>query len=108
MFDAFTLDTGLRAAIEVIDNRADFKLYMQNYAVAHASSGQKVLRREGPWQEGFVRPLKHTRCSRTNLGLAGCAYSPSYRREARAGRVALAELGRGYAEHRQSWLNVWC
>ncbi|KAF8491785.1 hypothetical protein JB92DRAFT_3005205 [Gautieria morchelliformis] len=48
---------GLRAAIEVIDNRADFKIYMQNYAVAHASSGQKVLRREGPWQEGFVAPL---------------------------------------------------
>ncbi|KAF8587871.1 RhoGAP-domain-containing protein, partial [Ramaria rubella] len=48
---------GLRAAIEVIDNRTDFKVYMQNYAVAHANSGQKVLRREGPWQEGFVAPI---------------------------------------------------
>lgn len=56
------LAAGLREAIEVIDNRADFKVYMQNYAVAHASSGQKVLRREGPWQEGFVRPLMLTSC----------------------------------------------
>lgn len=36
---------------------------MQNYAVAHANSGQRTLRREGPWQEGFVRFLS----SRTSL-----------------------------------------
>ncbi|GJJ11509.1 hypothetical protein Clacol_005742 [Clathrus columnatus] len=52
------LDTealGLRSAVEIIDNRGDFRVYMQNYAVAHATSGQRVPRREGPWQEGFVQ-----------------------------------------------------
>ncbi|KAF8517885.1 RhoGAP-domain-containing protein [Hysterangium stoloniferum] len=46
--------TGLRGAIDLIDNRADFRVYMQNYAVAHTNTGQRGLRREGPWQEGFV------------------------------------------------------
>src|ERR1700761_9159066 len=30
---------GLRSALESIDNRGDFKNYMQNYAVAHAGQG---------------------------------------------------------------------
>ncbi|KIJ55136.1 hypothetical protein M422DRAFT_151215 [Sphaerobolus stellatus SS14] len=47
---------GLRGAVEIIDNRQDFRVYMQNYAVAHAQSGVRTLRREGPWQEGFVTP----------------------------------------------------
>ena len=38
---------------ETIDDRADFKIYMQNYAYAHggASRGRS---REGPAKEGFV------------------------------------------------------
>ena len=46
---------GLKALAESIDNKDDFKSFMQNYAVSFAASGQKVLRREGPPEEGFVR-----------------------------------------------------
>jgi len=46
---------GLKAIAESIDNRDDFKNFMQNYAVTFAASGHKVLRREGPPEEGFVR-----------------------------------------------------
>lgn len=46
---------GLKSIAESIDNREDFKKFMQNYAVSFASSGQRVLRREGPPEEGFVR-----------------------------------------------------
>jgi len=49
---------GLRAIVERIDNSADFKNFMQNYAVTFAASGQKVLRREGPADEGFVHIRK--------------------------------------------------
>lgn len=46
---------GLKHIVENIDNREDFRSYMQNYAVTFAASGQKTLRREGPPEEGFVR-----------------------------------------------------
>lgn len=45
---------GLKAAIETIDNRGDFKTYMQNYAFARGSSAIRGPRREGPPEEGFV------------------------------------------------------
>lgn len=45
--------TGLKALIESIDNRADFKTYMQNYAYAHGGA-PRGPRREGPAEEGFV------------------------------------------------------
>ncbi|KAK7466328.1 Rho GTPase-activating protein [Stygiomarasmius scandens] len=47
---------GLKTAIEMIDNRGDFKTYMQNYAFAHGSS-TRGPRREGPSEEGFLPPL---------------------------------------------------
>lgn len=51
---------GLKSIAESIDNREDFKKFMQNYAVSFAASGQRVLRREGPPEEGFVRvSVKH-------------------------------------------------
>lgn len=43
---------GLKSIFEMIDNRTDFKSYMQNYAVARGS--MKGPRREGPYDEGFV------------------------------------------------------
>lgn len=46
---------GLKSIAESIDNKDDFKSFMQNYAVSFAASGQKVLRREGPPEEGFVK-----------------------------------------------------
>ena len=46
---------GLKAMAESIDNRDDFKTFMQNYAVTFTASGHKSLRREGPPEEGFVK-----------------------------------------------------
>ncbi|CUA74628.1 Breakpoint cluster region protein [Rhizoctonia solani] len=46
---------GIKLTIESIDNRTDFKVYMQNYAVAHGAP--KGPRREGPAEDGFLPPL---------------------------------------------------
>jgi Rho GTPase-activating protein RGD1 len=40
--------------IESIDNRSDFKTYMQNYAYARGSTPLRGPRRDGPADEGFV------------------------------------------------------
>lgn len=45
--------TGLKAAVEGIDNRSDFKTFMQNYSVAHGRD-YRGPKREGPYEEGFV------------------------------------------------------
>jgi hypothetical protein len=45
---------GLKTAIEQIDNRADFKTYMQNYAYARGNATPRGPRRDGPTDEGFV------------------------------------------------------
>ncbi|PFH51020.1 hypothetical protein AMATHDRAFT_85386 [Amanita thiersii Skay4041] len=47
---------GLKATIETIDNRGDFKTFMQNYVYARGAS-IKGPRREGPADEGFLPPL---------------------------------------------------
>ncbi|CAE7217022.1 unnamed protein product [Rhizoctonia solani] len=46
---------GIKLTMESIDNRMDFKSYMQNYAVAHGAP--KGPRREGPAEDGFLPPL---------------------------------------------------
>lgn len=48
----FALGPGLKPIMESIDNRQDFKVYMQNYAIA--TNRPTGPRREGPWEEGFV------------------------------------------------------
>ncbi|KAF9526110.1 GTPase activating protein [Crepidotus variabilis] len=48
---------GLKAAIETIDNRGDFKTYMQNYAFARGNQAPRGPRREGPSDEGFLPPI---------------------------------------------------
>ncbi|PWY98116.1 RhoGAP-domain-containing protein [Testicularia cyperi] len=48
-----TPGSGLKGAVETIDNRADFKQYMANYQVAHGRD-YKGPRREGPYEEGFL------------------------------------------------------
>ncbi|KAG6827153.1 hypothetical protein H0H92_013004 [Tricholoma furcatifolium] len=48
---------GLKATIENIDNRGDFRTYMQNYAYARGGSVRAGPRREGPSDEGFLPPL---------------------------------------------------
>jgi len=53
---AHNLGPGLKAIFEAIDNRTDFKSYMQNYAVARGSL--KGPRRDGPYDEGFVSSSK--------------------------------------------------
>ncbi|KAJ1574162.1 hypothetical protein NDA12_005999 [Ustilago hordei] len=45
--------SGLKRAVERIDNRADFKQYMANYQVAHGRD-YKAPRRQGPYEEGFL------------------------------------------------------
>ncbi|KAJ9474960.1 RHO GTPase-activating protein RGD1 [Pseudozyma hubeiensis] len=45
--------SGLKGAVETIDNRADFKQYMSNYQVVHGRD-YKGPRREGPYEEGFL------------------------------------------------------
>ncbi|WWC91012.1 uncharacterized protein L201_005952 [Kwoniella dendrophila CBS 6074] len=46
---------GLKTIYESIDNRTDFKSYMQNYAVARGTP--RGPRRDGPYEEGFLPPL---------------------------------------------------
>lgn len=46
--------SGMKATVEAIDNRADFKTYMQNYAYAHGGQAYRGPRREGPSDEGYV------------------------------------------------------
>ncbi|KZT07421.1 RhoGAP-domain-containing protein [Laetiporus sulphureus 93-53] len=48
---------GLKGALDSIDNRTDFKTYMQNYAFAHGGSNAKGPRRDGPRDEGFLPPI---------------------------------------------------
>ncbi|KAH0582558.1 hypothetical protein H2248_010496 [Termitomyces sp. 'cryptogamus'] len=47
---------GLKASIESIDNRSDFRIYMQNYAYARGGV-LRGPRREGPIEEGFLPPI---------------------------------------------------
>ncbi|KAF7770562.1 hypothetical protein Agabi119p4_6536 [Agaricus bisporus var. burnettii] len=49
--------SGLKITIESIDNRSDFKTYMQNYVYARGSAAPKGPRREGPPEDGFLPPL---------------------------------------------------
>ena len=44
---------GLKGLMEMIDNRSDFKVFMQNYAYAHGNA-QRGPRRDGPREEGLV------------------------------------------------------
>lgn len=55
--DELPLGIGLKAVIETIDNRGDFKKYMQNYAFARGSAPSRGPRREGPSDEGFVSSI---------------------------------------------------
>lgn len=46
---------GLKSMIEMIDNRSDFKTFMQNYSYAYSNSAlPRGPRRDGPREEGFV------------------------------------------------------
>lgn len=48
---------GLKATMESIDNRADFKIWMQSYVYAHGGSTNRGPRRNGPQDEGFLPPI---------------------------------------------------
>ncbi|CAO1637713.1 unnamed protein product [Sympodiomycopsis kandeliae] len=73
---------GLKQAAESIDNRGDFKVYMQNYQVLHAGS-YKGPRRQGPWEEGFVSDTSNnnnnhsTSQSQSSASLAAINKQPS-------------------------------
>ncbi|KAJ7091339.1 Rho GTPase activation protein [Mycena belliarum] len=55
--DGSPINLGLKATLEMIDNRGDFKAYMQNYAYARGPATPRGPRREGPSEEGFLPPL---------------------------------------------------
>ncbi|CAO1637231.1 unnamed protein product [Parajaminaea phylloscopi] len=74
--------TGLKTAAESIDNRTDFKTFMQNYQVLHARD-YRGPRREGPYEEGFV--------NQPGQGAAG--HSPSATAPRSAGHTANGSLG---------------
>ncbi|ETW79293.1 hypothetical protein HETIRDRAFT_323566 [Heterobasidion irregulare TC 32-1] len=76
---------GLKATIESIDNRADFKVYMQHYAYAHGGV-QRGPRRTGPEHEGFLPPLPPHRDHTQPV-----AYAPN---TPNGGSVALPDRGR--------------
>ena len=46
---------GLKATMESIDNRSDFKTWMHAYVYAHGGHNNRGPRRNGPQEEGFVR-----------------------------------------------------
>ncbi|KAI0690321.1 Rho GTPase activation protein [Cytidiella melzeri] len=48
---------GLKAIIESIDNRSDFKTYMQHYAFAHGGMNSRGPKREGPREDGYLPTL---------------------------------------------------
>ncbi|KAK7687265.1 hypothetical protein QCA50_009770 [Cerrena zonata] len=50
-------DPSLKAIFESIDNRKDFKTFMQNYAYAHNKPNPRAPRRVGPKEDGFVPPI---------------------------------------------------
>ncbi|KAI6044486.1 Rho GTPase activation protein [Pisolithus marmoratus] len=76
--------SGLKALFEAIDNRADFKTYMQNYAYARGGVA-KGPRREGPAEEGFLPPLP------THNSSYGAAQPPQ---SAANGNTHVADRGR--------------
>ena len=62
--------SGLKSTVEAIDNRTDFKTYMQNYAYAHGGQAFRGPKREGPWDEGYVGvKLNFLADPRLNFGL---------------------------------------
>ncbi|EJF59372.1 GTPase activating protein [Dichomitus squalens LYAD-421 SS1] len=48
---------GLKATMESIDNRSDFKTWMQAYVYAHGGQSNRGPRRNGPQDEGFLPPI---------------------------------------------------
>ncbi|KAI0709675.1 GTPase activating protein [Cerioporus squamosus] len=48
---------GLKATMESIDNRSDFKVWMQSYVYAHGGQNPRGPRRNGPQDEGFLPPI---------------------------------------------------
>ncbi|KAH9926242.1 GTPase activating protein [Epithele typhae] len=48
---------GLKATMESIDNRADFRTWMDLYVYAHAGQNSRAPRRNGPEEDGFLPPI---------------------------------------------------
>ena len=48
---------GLKPTMESIDNRGDFRNFVQNYRVAHAGDVMRGPRREDPREDRYVRSI---------------------------------------------------
>lgn len=57
---------GLKAIVESIDNREDFKTFMTQYALRWQNTGQRGPRREGPSEDSIVSSVSHSELARTN------------------------------------------
>lgn len=57
---------GLKSAAEAVDNRGDFKTFMQNYQVVHGRD-YRGPRREGPYDEGFVSGALRSTCEKQHV-----------------------------------------
>lgn len=79
---------GLKQAAEAIDNRGDFKTFMQNYHVLHGAS-YRGPRRQGPWEEGFVSSDGNAAAS-TTLSPQQSSTAPTSHSHAAATSPALA------------------
>ncbi len=69
---------GLKATMESIDNRSDFKVWMQSYIYAHGGQNARGPRRNGPQDEGFVRlhAFASQRILLTNADVLACSSRP--------------------------------
>lgn len=84
---------GLRPTFQGIDNRNDFRTFMQNYHVAY--NGPRGPRREGPWQEGFLPPLPN-HGDRPAPGPAGSASNSTLASTSQQMQVAPSATSQSY------------
>ncbi|BGO95571.1 hypothetical protein NBRC10512_007828 [Rhodotorula toruloides] len=69
---------GIKAVIDAVDVREDFKTFMQQYALNWQMSGQRGPRRDGPAEEGFpARPSLSPQPSSNNVGSQSFASIPA-------------------------------
>ncbi|ORY69440.1 hypothetical protein BCR35DRAFT_269703 [Leucosporidium creatinivorum] len=68
---------GIKALVDAIDVREDFKTYMQQYAVQWQMSGQKGPRREGPQEDGFLPSSRPTLSPRASTMSMAQPFSPA-------------------------------
>jgi hypothetical protein len=102
-----SLGPGLKTIFETIDNRTDFKSYMQNYAVARGTP--RGPRREGPYEDGFVSFPKLQSDLIVKLMSAVTQASSAYRESNRHVGTSFSSLNGVFAKQWQlNWSSIIC